>query len=198
MISEEEGIAAVRAARAVSEAETEDRDAEVSLPESFGRRRSGVFVTVCEYPTGYLRGCIGYPLPPYDLAHTLVMAAKGVCFDPRFPPLKLSEAKRCTFEVTVLTEPERIVYSDTEDLKSKIQIGKDGIIARYAGRSGLFLPQVPVEQGWDIDEYLDGICMKAGLPADAWKSGALEFEKFQGECFEETEPYGKIVRKMIE
>lgn len=200
MISDEEGIAAVRAARAVSEAETEDRDAEVSLPESFGKMRSGVFVTILEYPSKELRGCIGYPLPPHDLAHTLVMAAKGVCSDPRFLPLRLSEAKNCTFDVTILTEPERIVYKDPEDLKSQIEIGKDGIIARYAParRSGLFLPQVPVEQGWDIDEYLDGICMKAGLPADAWKSGALEFEKFQGECFGETEPYGEIVRKMIE
>ncbi len=199
MISLEDGIQAVKAARAAAAAETEDRVPDVPAPASFGSMTTGVFVTINEYPSGILRGCIGYPIPPYDLARTLILAARGVCHDPRFPPLKSSQVGKCTFEVTVLTEPEKIEYNDLSELKSKIEIGKDGIIARLVRNNGmtqsaLFLPQVPVEQGWDIEDYLDNICMKAGLQRDAWRSGSLEFEKFQGVCFGEKEPCGEIVR----
>ena len=148
MISDAEGIQAVKAARAVTEAWTEDKKVAPELPESFMHRRYGVFVTVCEYPSKDLRGCIGYPLPPCELSETLVMAARAVCSDPRFPPLKLEEAKNCTFDVTIMTEPERIEYKTLDELKSKIRIGTDGLIAKLMRddrvlTSGLFLPQVP-------------------------------------------------------
>ncbi len=199
MISLEDGIQAVKAARGAAAAETEGRVPDIPAPASFESMRTGVFVTINEYPSGILRGCIGYPVPPHDLARTLILAARGVCYDPRFPPLKASQVGRCTFEVTVLTEPEPIEYKDLAELKSKIVIGTDGLIAKLVRNNGmtqsaLFLPQVPVEQEWDIDDYLDNICMKAGLQRDAWRSGSLEFEKFQGVCFGEKEPCGDIVR----
>ena len=200
MISDSDGIKAVKAARAVTEAWTRNEEASPELPESFGRTMSGAFVTINEYPSGMLRACIGYPIPPYELSRTLVMAAKAVRDDPRFPRLKTEEAKNCTFDVTILTEPERIEFKTLDELKSKIHIGTDGLIVRMVHgdlpiTSGLFLPQVPVEQGWGIDEYLDNICIKAGLRPNAWKTTSLVFEKFQGECFGETEPNGEIRRK---
>ena len=199
MISDSEGIQAVKAARAVTEAWADDREVVPELPESFSQSKAGVFVTICEYPSGNLRGCIGYPVPPWELSHTLVMAAKAVCSDPRFPPLKPEEARNCTFDVTIMTVPERIEYKTLDELKSKIRIGTDGLIAKLVHgdnvlTSGLFLPQVPVEQGWDIDEYLDNICYKAGLRSNAWKAGNLVFEKFQGEVFGEEEPNGDVRR----
>ena len=199
MISDSEGIQAVKAARAVTEAWADDREVVPELPESFSHSKAGVFVTICEYPSGNLRGCIGYPLPPCELSETLVMAARAVCSDPRFPPLKLEEAKNCTFDVTIMTEPERIEYKTLDELKSKIRIGTDGLIAKLMRddrvlTSGLFLPQVPVEQGWDIEEYLDNICYKAGLRPNAWRAGNIVFEKFQGEIFGEVEPNGDVRR----
>ena len=203
MISDADGAQAVRAARIVTEAWTEDKEVHPDLPESFEGSRSGVFVTVNEYPSGQLRGCIGYPVPPWDLPYTLVMAARAVCSDPRFPALKLEEAKKCTFDVTVMTVPQRIEYKTLDELKSKIRIGTDGLIAKFVRgdsliTSGLFLPQVPVEQGWDIDEYLDNIRYKAGLRPNAWRSGDLVFETFQGECFGEDEPNGTVRRKLTD
>ncbi len=200
MITDAEGIAAVKAARAVAEAETEDRLIQPDLPESFTRTKQGVFVTLNEYPSGVLRGCIGYPIPPFDLAHTLCISARGACHDPRFPPLRNTQVGRCTIEVSILTEPQKIVYETVEDLTSQIEIGKDGISVKYVRNSGLinsaiFLPQVPVEQGWGHKEYLSYLCRKAGLQEEAWKSCALEFEKFQAEVFGEMEPRGEIVRK---
>ena len=199
MIPDEEGIAAVRAARAVTEAETEGRELDVPLPASFSKRRSGAFVTVNEYPSHMLRGCIGYPAPPFDMATALTLAARGVCSDPRFPRLTKREAERCVFEVSLLTVPERIEYTDPGDLVSKIRLGTDGIIVRrYLGRtlvnSALFLPQVPGEQGWDMDEYIGNLCRKAGMPYDEWKNNGLEFEKFQAEVFGEESPGGEVRR----
>lgn len=200
MISDAEGKRAVEVAREVAEAETEDRIVEPELPERFSSARQGAFVTIDEYPSGVLRGCIGYPVPPFDLARTLRLSARGACHDPRFPPLRRSQADRCTFEISILTEPERITYSTVPELKSQIEIGRDGLIVRYVrnaglSNSGLLLPQVAVEQEWDIDEYLKYICRKAGLQEDSWQSCALEFEKFQAEVFGETSPRGEIVRK---
>lgn len=203
MISDSDGIRAVRAAREVTEAWTQEKEAEPELPESFSHTHSGAFVTLNEYPSGGLRACIGYPEPPYELSRTLVLAARAVRDDPRFPTLTLEEARNCTFDVTILTEPERIGYKTLDELKSKIRIGTDGLIARAVHgdmilTSGLFLPQVPVEQGWGIDEYLDNICIKAGLRPNTWKTANLEFERFQGECFGEDEPNGEIRRKPID
>ncbi len=199
MISDADGISAVKAARLVVEAETEDKLIQPHLPEVFSASKQGVFVTLNEYPSGILRGCIGYPIPPFDLARTLVLSARGACHDPRFPPLKSSQAGRCTVEVSILTEPMKIEYETVEELMSQIEIGKDGISVKYVRNSGLmnsaiFLPQVPVEQGWNLKEYLNYLCLKAGLQEDAWKSCALEFEKFQAEVFGEKEPRGEIIR----
>ena len=199
MISDADGITAVKAARAVVEAETEDRLIQPDLPESFSASKQGAFVTLNEYPSGILRGCIGYPVPPFDLARTIILSARGACHDPRFPPLKSTQAGRCTVEVSILTEPKKIEYETVEELMSQIEIGKDGISVKYVRNSGLvnsaiFLPQVPVEQRWNMKEYLDYLCLKAGLQEDAWKSCALEFEKFQAEVFGEKEPRGEIVR----
>ncbi len=199
MISDADGISAVKAARLVVEAETEDKLIQPYLPEVFSASKQGVFVTLNEYPSGILRGCIGYPIPPFDLARTLVLSARGACHDPRFPPLKSSQAGRCTVEVSILTEPMKIEYETVEELMSQIEIGKDGISVKYVRNSGLmnsaiFLPQVPVEQGWNLKEYLNYLCLKAGLQEDAWKSCALEFEKFQAEVFGEKEPRGEIIR----
>jgi uncharacterized protein (TIGR00296 family) len=189
-----EGIAAVKAARRYAEAETKGEKADIHLPKGFSEKK-GVFVTISEYPSGDLRGCIGYPEPILPLKDALMMSALAACHDPRFDDLTTKEAENCTFEVTILTVPERIRYGKPEELLSKIVIGRDGLIITYKRRRGLLLPQVPEELGWDAEEFLAHLSMKAGLNPGAWKEPEAVIESFSGEIFSETSPGGEVVRK---
>ena len=188
----DEGILAVKAARTSIEAETQGITPEIDLPESFDRE-SGVFVTINTYPTGDLRGCIGYPEPVFALKDALVHSAEAACHDPRFMPLSFKESVNCTVEVTILTEPV-LMDCPKEEIPKNIVIGRDGLIIQFGRRRGLLLPQVPVEWGWGVDEYLEQICHKAGLPSDAWKLKDSTIWSFTGEIFHETSPKGEIVR----
>ena len=194
-MNSEDGATAVRVAREALYAEASDEGYRPSgLSEAFSEP-SGAFVTVSEYPSHELRACIGYPVPVMPLGETIVRAAQGAVYDPRFPRLTPDEVDECLVEVTVLTPPVDIDYKDLDDLKSQITIGRDGLIIECNGRRGLFLPQVPVEQGWNMEQYLTGICMKAGLRGSEWRTGRASFQKFQGEIFEETRPKGEVVRR---
>lgn len=156
--------------------------------------RSGAFVTLSSYPDGSLRGCIGFPLPVLPLGEAIVEAGMSACHDPRFPDLGRSETSRVTVEVTVLSVPERIRAETPHDIRDSIVIGRDGLMLELFGTRGLFLPQVPVEQGWDIDQYLSHLGLKAGLPPDAWRSPDAVLFRFTGEIWAETSPNGSVER----
>jgi len=188
----DEGIIAVKAARSSIEAETVGLEPDIEFPKSFDRK-SGVFVTINTYPQGNLRGCIGYPEPVFPLKEALVYSAQSACHDPRFMPLSEREAASCTVEVTVLSQPE-VMDCKKEDLPKNIVIGRDGLIIQYGGRRGLLLPQVPVEWGWDPEEFLEHLCDKAGLPRGTWKHKDTTISSFTGEIFKETSPRGEIVK----
>jgi len=66
-------------------------------------------------------------------------------------------------------------------------VGRDGLVVRKGGYSGLLLPQVPVEWGWSREEFLSHTCRKAGLPMDCWKSADVELSAFQAIVFGEDE-----------
>jgi len=190
----ESGKAAVRYARAevMSEA-AGNRRGDPPEGEEFSQPR-GAFVTLNTYPKGMLRGCIGYPYPVFPLAKTISESARAACHDPRFPDLSAKEAERVTVEVTVLTVPELLDASTPEEIQASIKIGRDGLMLEHQGRRGLLLPQVPLEQGWDVLEYLRGLSHKAGLFYDAWAQPEVRIYRFEGEIFHETSPYGDIVR----
>ena len=187
-----EGILAVQAARKSIEAETIGLSPEIEFPRSFDRK-SGVFVTINTYPEGRLRGCIGYPEPVFPLKDALVFSAQSACHDPRFMPLSEKEAANCTVEVTILFQPVQI-ECEKKDLPGKIVIGRDGLIIQFGRRRGLLLPQVPVEWGWDAEEFLRQLSAKAGLPSDAWMLKDSAIWSFTGEIFHELSPRGEIVR----
>jgi uncharacterized protein (TIGR00296 family) len=198
----EDGIAAVKAARQYAEAETKGISSQApdSPPEGIRSSKrfseiAGAFVTISLFPSGDLRGCIGYPEPSFPLGDVIMMSAKAACHDPRFRDLTFEETNKCTFEVTIMTKPEKIEYNSPEELLSKIVIGRDGLILEFKGRRGLLLPQVPVEFGWDAEEYLDHLSMKAGFAPTVWKNSAVTIESFSGEIFTETSPRGEVVRK---
>ena len=189
-MDQEDGYFAVKAARKAIEAEVLGLSPELLFPPSF-EKESGVFVTINTYPEGDLRGCIGYPEAVFPLKDALVYSAQSACHDPRFPPLSKKEAEECTVEVTILTPSVRV---DKSGLPDSITIGKHGLIMQFGRRRGVLLPQVPVEWGWGPEEFLEQLCLKTGLPTDAWKLKDAEIFSFEGEIFHETEPNGIIVR----
>jgi uncharacterized protein (TIGR00296 family) len=155
---------------------------------------SGIFVTLNK--TNELRGCIGFPMPEKKLSHAIIEGAIAAATeDPRFSPVTAKELNDITFEVTVLTPPVEIDVSDPMEYLTKIKVGRDGLIIRHSFYSGLLLPQVPGEYGWNVEEFLQHTCHKAGLEKDFWKSGKAKIEKFEGVVFKEETPNGEIVRE---
>lgn len=192
MIDDGCGFRAVRATRETVLSETSGKRSSILRDGEFGCER-GVFVTLSTYPDHGLRGCIGIPMPVLPLGEALDEAARSACHDPRFPDLRSEELAHVTVEVTVMTVPQRIECTKAE-LPRRIEIGRHGLIITCGRRRGLLLPQVPVEWGWDTEEYLEHLSVKAGLPPDAWKRDDAIIESFEGEIFHETSPGGEIVR----
>jgi uncharacterized protein (TIGR00296 family) len=154
--------------------------------------KSGVFVTIHTYPERELRGCIGYPEPVMSLIDALLESAVHACHDPRFPPLSEGELAHVIVEVSVLTPPVPIRVKEPGEYPGKIKIGRDGLIIERGWNRGLLLPQVPVEWGWDAHEFLENLCHKAGLPADAWKREGVKILSFRSEIFSENAPRDRI------
>jgi uncharacterized protein (TIGR00296 family) len=67
----------------------------------------------------------------------------------------------------------------------EIVVGKHGLFIRTAYSQGLLLPQVAPEQGWDREQFLEGICRKAGLPREALDDPTTELFTFTAEVFSE-------------
>jgi len=163
--------------------------------------RSGAFVTLERYPSKSLRGCIGYPFAvkaaDKAVAECAVSAAIG---DPRFPPVALEELPRIVIEVSVLTEAREIKVERAKDFPKQVRIGTDGLILQHGPFSGLLLPQVAPEQNWGSEEFLAGLCEKAGLSPDYWLAEAdgkpiVKISKFQALVFCEEKPGGNVVEK---
>jgi uncharacterized protein (TIGR00296 family) len=201
-LSDEEGSFLVKIARKAVEENLKDGRI-ISPPENVSlnlSERRGVFVTINKVVNGEksLRGCIGFPYPVYPLIRAVIEAAiESATRDPRFPPMSMRELNQVVFEVSVLTEPKLIDVKSPSEYPSKIKIGEDGLIVERGFYKGLLLPQVPVEWGWDEEEFLCQCCMKAGLPPDCWVMRGTKIYKFQCIIFEETSPNGTIVRKIL-
>jgi len=195
-LSDSDGVVLVKTARkAVTEflSNGNRMKLESDLEEKFSFN-SGVFVTL-NNPDG-LRGCIGFPMPEKKLSHAIIEGAIAAATeDPRFPSVKTNELNDIVFEVTVLTPPVVVDVSDPTEYLEKIKVGRDGLIIRHSFSSGLLLPQVPVEYGWNVDEFLQHTCEKAGLARDTWKNESVKIEKFEGIIFKEETPNGVIVRE---
>ena len=193
-LSDIDGETLVRKARKIV-TEYLKNNSKIKLDKEFENSFSynaGVFVTLND-PNG-LRGCVGYPLPDKKLFNALEDAAIAAATeDPRFPGVKAEELDKITFEVTVLTPPIEIEVADPNDYPSKIKIGRDGLIVKAGFNSGLLLPQVPKEYGWNEEEFLGHTCEKAGLSRDFWKNKEVTILKFEGFVFKEEHPHGKVV-----
>lgn len=127
--------------------------------------KCGAFVTLKK--RGRLRGCIGFIEAAAPLYQTVIQAAVyAASRDNRFPPVGPEELKDMGIEISVLTPLKRITNP------ARVQVGKHGLVLVQGNKKGLLLPQVALEQNWTRDVFLSRTCLKAGLPADAWKRGA--------------------------
>lgn len=198
MLTKSEGETAVRLARtAIKECLTKGKKIiPENLPHVFKEKR-GVFVTLNKkIASKELRGCIGRPYPVLPLGEAIILSAINAAReDPRFYPVELQELDEIVIEVTILTVPKRI-NAKPKDIPGKIKIGRDGLIISTGMSSGLLLPQVAVEHGFDSTEFLGQTSMKAGLMPDAWLEGAQVYS-FEGQIFEEVESGGEIREKDI-
>ncbi|MCJ7580705.1 MAG: AmmeMemoRadiSam system protein A [Candidatus Aminicenantes bacterium] len=138
-------------------------------PESPGLLlERGAFVTLKK--DGVLRGCIGYPSPVAPLYQTIIQASISAAVkDTRFDPVTAAELRKINIEIAVLSPLQKIKNP------MLIEVGKHGLFISMGSQSGFLLPQVPVQNNWTILTFLEQACIKAGLPKDAWKSGAELF-----------------------
>jgi AmmeMemoRadiSam system protein A len=147
-------------------------------------RHAGAFVTL--HLDGDLRGCIGHPGGERLLSDVVAECAVAAATeDPRFPPLTSAEIARVHLEISVLGP-----ITPVADL-ADVEVGRHGLIAEQGFRRGLLLPQVASEQGWGRETFLSHTCLKAGLRADAWKTGA-KISCFEAEVFGEEPASGPI------
>ncbi len=196
MMNRKEGEFAVKLARNAIELWVKEKK-HMRIPKEYPRifsKNMGAFTTIHTYPDHNLRGCIGIPYPEKPLVEAIVESAVSATMDPRFPELRKDELDSVVVEVSILTNPEKIVVSNPEEYLKKIKIGRDGLIIKRGIFSGLLLPIVPVEQRWNVEEFLVNLCYKAGLPPDAWFDRETEIYKFQSIVFAEKKPRGKIIK----
>ena len=151
-----------------------------SSDEALNQER-GAFVTVRK--AGELRGCIGYTSAMKPLYLTVRdTATLAAVQDPRFPAVSASELGQLDYEVSVLS-PLRHV----EDIR-EIKVGQHGLLMKNGNDEGLLLPQVPVEQGWDRQEFLEQTCVKAGMRPSCWKDDNTDIFRFTAVVFGEHRP----------
>ena len=152
------------------------KDLDLGSDPAVFKESYGVFVTLNE-SDGQLRGCIGNIVPVAELANSLWGRAQDAALnDPRFEPVQPDELPNLKIEISVLTPMEPIGGPDD------IVIGKHGVVLRKHGRSAVFLPQVAPEQGWNTEQMLTALSMKAGLPPQSWREGA-SFSVFEAQVF---------------
>ncbi len=152
----------------------------VTIDSEILRLKRGAFVTLKK--NGQLRGCIGYIKAYKPLWETVQEMAVAAAFhDPRFPSLKKEELPYLTFEISVLTPFKRV-----KDV-NEIEVGKHGLYMVHGYKSGLLLPQVATEYGWDRETFLQETCYKAGLPPDAWMDQTTEIYIFSADYFGDSQ-----------
>ena len=184
MISEKAGEYLVELAKEAIKHYIETKE-KLEIPDDYPielDEKLGVFVTLNK--NNMLRGCIGYAEPIEPAINATIEVAIAAAFnDPRFSAVTKDEFPILDLEVTVLTRPELIVVAHPDQYFEEIEIGRDGLIVQKGYSRGLLLPQVATEHAFDIEEFLENTCMKAGISADSWMDESCDVYKFQGQIF---------------
>jgi AmmeMemoRadiSam system protein A len=138
-------------------------------------------VTLWLRDSGELRGCRGEVPARRPLIEAVAnLAIASAVDDSRFSPIELGEVSNLRIEISVLTPPQKI-------RPEEIDVGRHGLMITAADGSGLLLPDVAVRYGWDREEFLRGVCTKAGLPETAWRGDDVEIFAFETDSWGEEE-----------
>ena len=138
------------------------------------QQKSGVFVTLQK--NQQLRGCIGSLSAHQSILDGVQDHALNAAFnDHRFSPVTANELADISIEISILTEPQPLQFTDAADLIRKLQPSHDGVILKYGHHSATFLPQV-WEQLPNPEQFMNQLTMKAGLPADQWQKDDIQIE----------------------
>ncbi|MFC1624439.1 AmmeMemoRadiSam system protein B [Candidatus Omnitrophota bacterium] len=164
----------------IIEAVTGEKKADAEVTQERLKENCGAFVTIKKH--GQLRGCIGYIIAAKPLYETVRdVATSAAINDHRFSPLSEKELDEIEIEISALTPLKRINSIE------EITVGKHGLYMKRGLNSGLLLPQVATEYGWDKETFLEHTCRKAGLPRGAWKDDSTEIYIFSAEVFSEKD-----------
>lgn len=145
------------------------------------QEQRGVFVTL--HLAGQLRGCIGSLIGGSPIVEGVRSNAINSAFnDCRFNRVTAEEFAGIDLEVSILSEPQRLLYDGVDDLLARLRPDIDGVIIKKGGASATFLPQV-WQQLPDVEGFLSSLCQKAGLPSDEWRRAELEVMIYQVQCF---------------
>ncbi len=194
LTSEQEQTLLKKAAAVVAGIATQTNPEEISLDELGETVINGAFVSLKR--KGQLRSCCGNFGQPMPLAQALQQAAiRAAKDDPRFPPISSSELSQLDLEVWLLSDLEEVQEQGTDRINA-VTVGLHGLQIRADGHSGLLLPGVPLDHGWDAEEFLNQTCIKAGLPPTTWKDPGTTLLRYQGTSCSET--LAKMMSRPVE
>jgi AmmeMemoRadiSam system protein A len=189
-ITEEQGQRLVNLARRTIAARlgTLDEPGKVTpdhdLADPAFQEKRGTFVTL--KTKGQLRGCMGCLTPSETILQGIQRNAINAAFnDPRFPALTSTGLDQAAIDISILTNPRELEYSEGSDLLEKLRPNIDGVIINKGLARSTFLPQV-WEQLPRTEEFLAHLCRKAGLSPDEWKRGGLGVSIYQVQYFHEN------------
>jgi AmmeMemoRadiSam system protein A len=178
VLTEAQGREALRLARASLESWVRSRK-RVEPPGGLPTDALGAFVSL-HTKGGALRGCIGHMQGQMPLAEEIIeLAIAAGTHDPRFDAVTAAELPGLVYEISVLSPMKRAKAAE-------VQPGTHGLMIRKGGRSGVLLPQVATEYGWDRETFLQHTCEKAGLPPDAWRDADTEISTFTAQVVSEA------------
>lgn len=148
-------------------------------------QKTGVFVTLkAGRGAGAhkeLRGCIGYITGVVSVYEAIVNNAYNASVrDDRFDPVKPKELSKISITISVMGP---LIECTPDD----VVVGRDGLVLEYEDNMGVYLPQIPVESGWDRIEFLEQLCIKAGVSTDKWKSEKAILHRFTAQVFGEDD-----------
>lgn len=147
------------------------------------QEKRGIFVTLKK--GAQLRGCIGSIAAIEPLVEGIRHQAENAAFnDTRFKKVKADELDDIDVEISILSEPAPLEFTDPQDLVAKLRPHIDGVILSYGRYQSTFLPQV-WDQLADPEDFLGHLAMKAGLPKDGWKNDGIEIKTYQVQHFED-------------
>ncbi len=161
-----------------------EKPAPLEMDSDIFHQKRGAFVTLHNH--GQLRGCVGFIMEVKPLIETIEeMAQAAALRDSRFEPVKAEEIDDLDIEISVISPLQEI-----DDI-NEIKVGTHGLMIRHGLFSGLLLPQVATQHGWDRQTFLEYTCLKAGLPTNAWKNPDAKIYIFSAQVFSEKDVMGK-------